>query len=206
MNPDLNKKAMPEFDTFSANSLKILDKSMEEFRLKYIDNLYFTPDNKQAKKGQNLHSFLCYYLKNFDTSKFETAMAEKDLEFIENIKEFDEIKLLKNADKKSIEQPFLIKCTPEKSPCFYLTGRFDAVLSKDNEIKIYDWKTLNLPKNPENDIQTIVYLFAASKLYKTTKVTIKYISLTKNESIEISYTPEFDYFKRIFEIVKKLYI
>ena len=37
------------FDTFSANSLKILDKSTEDFRLKYIENLYFTPDNKKLK-------------------------------------------------------------------------------------------------------------------------------------------------------------
>ena len=50
------------FDTFSANSLKILDKSTEDFRLKYIENLYFTPDNKKAKTGQNLHNFLCFYL------------------------------------------------------------------------------------------------------------------------------------------------
>ena len=102
-------------DTFSANSLKILDKSADEFRLRYIENLYFTPDNKKAKTGQNLHNFLCFYLKNFDTSKIEGSFGENDKSFIEKIKDFDEIKLLKNADKKSIEQPFLIKCTPENT-------------------------------------------------------------------------------------------
>ncbi len=220
------------FDTFSANSLKILDKSTDEFRLRYIKNLYFTPDNKKAKTGQNLHNFLCFYLKNFDTSKIEGSFSEDDKNFIEKIKDFDEIKLLKDADKKSIEQPFLIKCTPENTiepknldvtdnfykkenllpdkhqtkNVFYLTGRFDAALIKENSVEIYDWKTLNTPKDPENDIQTIVYLYAASKLYKTKNISIKYISLTKNESVEIPYTSNFNYFKRIFGIVQKLYL
>ncbi len=191
-------------DTFSANSLKLLDKSAEEFKLKYEENLYLLQDDSKAKTGQNLHSFLCFYLKNFDTSKIENAMNENDREFINKIKNLDAIKTLKSTEEKSIEQPFLIKCTPEDAHQFYLTGRFDAI-SKYNKINIYDWKTQNLPKDPENDIQTIVYLYAASKLYNTENVSLEYISLTKNESIKINYTPEFDYFKRIFEIIQKLY-
>lgn len=194
----------PTYDTFSANSLKILEKSMKEFKLKYIENLYFAPDNAQTKAGQNLHNFLCFYLKSFDTSKIESAFAEYDSDFINKIKDFDVIKILKSAEIKYIEQPFLIKCTPENTGCFYLTGRFDAVLTNGGEIKIYDWKTASLPKDPENDLQTVVYLYAASKLYGTENVTIEYISLTKNESVKINYTPEFNYFKRIFDVVQKL--
>lgn len=192
-------------DTFSANSLKVLDKNVEEFKLKYEENLYFTQDNSKAKTGQNIHSFLYFYLKNFDTSKIEAALNKNDRDFINKIKDFDCIKTLKSSSEKSIEQPFLIKCTPKNALQFYLTGRFDAILIENKKINIYDWKTLNLPKDPKSDIQTIVYLYAASKLYKTENISIKYISLTKNESVEINYTPEFDYFKRIFEIIQKLY-
>ncbi len=194
----------PAYDTFSANSLKILEKNAEEFKLKYIENLYFTPDNTQTKAGQNLHNFLCFYLKNFDTSKIEAAFAECDRDFIDKIKGFDVIKTLKSSETKHIEQPFLIKCTPENTGRFYLTGRFDAVLTNGGEIKIYDWKTASLPKNPENDLQTVVYLYAASKLYGTENISIEYVSLTKNGSVKINYTPEFDYFKRIFDVVQKL--
>ncbi len=192
------------YDTFSANSLKILEKSTEEFRLKYIENLYLTPDSSQTKAGQNLHNFLCFYFKNFDTSKIEAAFNKEDKDFINGIKEFNAIKTLKSAHAKHIEQPFLIKCIPENFCCFYLTGRFDAVLTNGGEIKIYDWKTASLPKNPENDLQTVVYLYAASKLYGTENISIEYVSLTKNGSVKINYTPEFDYFKRIFDVVQKL--
>lgn len=194
----------PVIDTFSANSLKLLEKSVEEFKLKYIENLYLMPDNKKAKAGQNLHSFLCFYLKNFDTSKLENHFSQKDRVFIEQIKEYEDIKILKSSDKKFIEQPFLIKCVSKDIPVFYLTGRFDAVLRENNKVQICDWKTSNLPKDPKNDIQTIVYLYCASKLYKTENVSIKYIALSKNESVEIKYDNTFGYFEKIANLVSKI--
>ena len=62
---------------------------------------------------------------------------------------------------------------------------------------------VNLPKDAESDIQTVVYLYAASKLYKTENVSITYVSLTKNESKTVSFDPEFNYLSRISGIVKK---
>lgn len=210
-------------DTYSANSLKLLDKDPVAFRLKYKDGLFLNPDNSSTKVGQNLHSFLCFYLKGFDMGKIEASFSKKDREFLENIKEFDAVKTLKNASNgpagecgKYIEQPFLIKCTKEDSKEFYLTGRFDATLccnnctdndiagnTKFSQVEIYDWKMVNLPKNPEDDIQTIVYLYAASKMYKTQDVSVTYISLSKNENKTIFFDPNFDYLTKISNIVQK---
>ncbi len=207
-------------DTFSANSLKILDKDPENFRLKYNEGLFLNPDNSSTKAGQNLHNFLCFYLKGFDMTKIEASFSKKDREFVDKIKEFDAVKTLKNAMNKNIEQPFLIKCGG-KNHCgatdlaqnkadskeeFYLTGRFDAVLLCPNSlcaVEIYDWKMTNLPKEPEFDIQTVVYLYAASKLYKSENVSITYISLSKNENVTVKFDPDIDYFSRILGIVKK---
>ncbi len=212
--------------TFSANSLKLLDTSPEEYKLKYEEGLFLPKISPSAKAGQNLHSYLCYYLKGFDITKIENALAPSDREFIEKIKTYNAVCKLKNAPKIQIEQPFLIRCTPPdtKNPqaarvlgnTFYLTGRFDAVLQTmpdknlphadencQNTIQIYDWKTQNLPKNPEDDIQTIVYLYAASKLYKTQDISITYIALVKNEYVTIPYNPEYDYLSTISIIVNK---
>lgn len=214
-----------KFQTFSANSLKLLDKSPDDFKLKYKEGLFLNQSNKSAKAGEKLHNFLCYYLKGFDMTKIEASLSEADRIFLNNIKTFDEVEKLKNAKNKDIEQPFLIKCAHKQNtaPCtqnpmstqdaandtFFLTGRFDAVLrndfqnTKNPKIKIYDWKTQNLPKNPENDIQTMVYLYSSSKLYKTQDISITYVSLTKNEAVEIPYNKERDYFSAILNIVKK---
>lgn len=199
---------METLKTFSANSLKILDKDPVEFRLKYEEGLFLTQDPPSAKAGQNLHSFLCYYLKGFNLEKIENALAADDKDFLEKIKTYSAISYLKAAQEKHIEQPFLIKCTPPAPGTgFYLTGRFDAVLNPQGQtVKIYDWKTQNLPKNPECDIQTIVYLYSASKLYKTENVSITYVALARDESIEIPYNPECDYLLKISNIVDKYYI
>lgn len=208
---------MAKINTFSANSLKLLDKDPAAFKLKYEENLFFTPDSSSAKKGQNLHSFLRYYIEGFDVSKIENSLSEEDRAFIQKIKSYKAPLLLKNADKKHIEQPFLIKCRPEntlkpskdkvlnetKQEPFYLTGRFDAVLETEKGVRIFDWKTINLPKNPECDIQTVVYLYSAQKLYKTEDLSLTYVSLSKDESVSIPYDKDYDYFSAILNIVKK---
>lgn len=210
-------------DTFSANSLKLLDKDPSAFRLKYNEGLFLNPDNSSAKAGQNLHSFLCFYLKGFDMTKIEASFSNKDREFLDKIMEFDTVKTLKLAQDKNIEQPFLIKCsggaafgaesvkdnTQKEKKCtekFYLTGRFDALLRRNStlgKIQIFDWKMVNIPREPEFDIQTIVYLYAASKLYKTENVSVTYVSLSKDESVTVNFNPEFDYLSRISGIIKK---
>ena len=160
----------------------------------------------EAENGQEGYDKYCELEPDFVT--LDITMPVMDgIETLVKIKEFDEIQSLKQADKKYIEQPFLIKCTTDIMPVFYLTGRFDAVLIKEDKVQIYDWKTLNLPKNPENDIQTIVYLYCASKLYKsyeTQNISITYISLTKNESIEIKYNNTYGYFEKITSLVSKI--
>ena len=200
---------------------------------------------------------MCYYLKDFDTSKIEAAFSPADRNFIEQLKNYEIIKTLKDTQKKDIEQPFLIKCQKtslksnsgnypdatsypdslsrsieekaaqpaagefpidnkrpdmqnqkackaKKTDTFYLTGRFDAVLlDKNPKIQIYDWKTINLPKNPNDDIQTIVYLYAASKLYKTNDILITYLSLTKDENTTIAFDSADNYLAKITAIVNK---
>ena len=204
---------------FSANSLKILDNDPAAYKLKYKDGLFLNPDSSSTKAGQNLHNFLCFYLKGFYMAKIEASFSKKDREFLENIKEFNAVKTLKNAPEKDIEQSFLIRCIRKQEQEFYLTGRFDAVLccgSKDGgtassavgaikapKVEIYDWKMVNVPKKPEGDIQSIVYLYAASKLYKTRNVSITYVSLAKNESKTVYFNPEFNYLEKISNIVQK---
>lgn len=202
-----------KIDTFSANSLKILDKDPNEFRLKYIEGISLNPDNSAARQGQNLHSYLCFYLKNFDMSKIENTLVESDRAFIEKIKEYEVIKTLKTTLHKDIEQPFFVKCNCSGTSkgtlqdVFYLTGRFDAVLHQtnpENSIQIFDWKTQSLPKDPENDIQTVVYLYAASKLYHTEDISLTYLTLAKNETATVAFNPSADYLSRISNILIKL--
>lgn len=204
---------MKKIDTFSVNSLKILDRSKEEFVLKYEENLFLSTSDKNAKAGQNLHSFLSYYLSNLDTAKIEASFGASDKAFIEKIKSRPEIKALKAAQDKRIETPFFVKCDK-----YWLTGRFDAVLFTSNAassnenntfaadtVQIFDWKTTSLPKDVDNDLQTIVYLYSAQKLHRPKNLELTYVSLSKNETATAKFASTNDYEAKIIKIIEKYY-
>lgn len=168
-------------DTFSANSLKILDSSLKEFKMRYLSNLYLIEDNEELKVGNKFHNIICYYLKNFDIEKFKKGFNSAELQILEQFINSEIVKFAISGDEKFIEQPFFVKINDK-----YLTGRFDAVIKKNETYYILDWKINNLPKNPNSDIQTLVYIYSLSKLYKTKNIKMVYYSILKNEKFEIN--------------------
>ncbi len=188
-------------DTFSSNSLKILDKSLEEFENKYIYNLSVYKKDKRAILGQKFHSLLCAYINNVPIKKLLLDLNDNEKNIWDKL-----INIIK--DKKPYfcyaEYPFLVK-ENLGNKFYYLTGRMDAI-SKENDIyTIYDWKTLNLPAQPEDDLQTVVYLYCASKIFQTEKIKMKYFSIEKLNFTEIDFYNSEKYKKRIDEIIKKYY-
>ena len=188
-------------NTFSANSLKVLDENVENFINRYILQLDFLNKNESAKRGERLHAMISYYIKGFDITKIKSNMPKIEQELLEKVLR-DEI--FKNKEKfiKS-EENFLVKCT-HKGYNFYLTGRFDAIFQdKDNYI-IYDWKSKNIPQNPQDDLQSVVYLYCASKIFNTKNVTIRYISLESQGMTQAEFKDENLYLERIIGIIEKL--
>ena len=188
-------------NSFSANSLKVLDENVENFINRYILQLDFLNKNESAKRGERLHAMISYYIKGFDITKIKSNMPKIEQELLEKVLR-DEI--FKNKEKfiKS-EENFLVKCT-HKGYNFYLTGRFDAIFQdKDNYI-IYDWKSKNIPKSPECDLQSIVYLYCGSKIFKTQNISICYYSLEKTEFLTVNFSKKNNYFESITKVIDKL--
>ena len=187
-------------DTFSANSLKILEKDKNEFINKYIHKLSLFKKDERAILGQNFHALICMFLKGFDISKMVSNLDEKEQKIWENIE--NKLTPIKN-NFIEFEFPFLIKCEL-KNKFYYLTGRFDAIYRENNEFIIWDWKTLNFPKNPTDDLQTVVYFYCLNQIYKTEKIKMRYFSLEKNEFIDINFENIEKYKNKIDEIVSKI--
>lgn len=187
-------------DTFSCHSLKILDSSYEEFKRKYILKLDFLEQNEDAAVGNKFHALISYLLKNQNFKKLESALNEKEADIWNNFKNSEIINFAIFSNEKYIEQSFLIKENLNNKN-FYLTGRFDCVVKNNDKYTILDWKTKNLPKNPEFDLQTIVYFEAASKLFKTTNIEMVYYSLVDKNSACIQYINNLN---KIKEIVSKV--
>jgi len=189
-----------KIDTFSAHSLKILDKNVEEFKNKFFYNLSLFKKDPRAMLGQKFHALICYFINGFDTSKI-----------IEDLNKEEQIiwKNLQNIlnDKKNnfihTEYPFLIKDKLQDKN-YYLTGRYDAIYKENNQYIIYDWKTLNLPKDPSEDLQSIVYLYCASKIFKTENIKMRYLSIEKLDFVDVEFATAQKYKNKIDSIISKL--
>lgn len=188
-------------NTFSVNSLKLLDKNIEDFINKYILHLEFLSSNQSSKRGELLHAMISYYLKNFDITKILNSLNQDEKEILEKTLTLD---IFKEKEKfiKS-EETFLIKCCKDDL-IFYLSGRFDAIFKDEEKFIIYDWKLKNIPQNPKEDLQSIVYLYCASKIFNTKNIAIKYISLQTNQTAQVDFKDENIYLESIFNIIKKL--
>lgn len=187
-------------NTFSANSLKLLEKNYTEFQDKYIYNLSIYKKDSRATLGQKFHSLICFYIKGFDIKKLLLDLDKIELSYW---KKLEEILAPKKKNFIKTEYSFLTKNEFMGKP-YYLTGRFDAIYKENDEITIYDWKTLNLPKNASSDLQTIVYLYCASIIFNTDKVKMRYLSIEKLDYIDITLGDIQGYKNRIEKIIKKL--
>jgi len=189
-----------KINTFSANSLKILEKDLQEFKNKYIFNLSIFKKDKRAVSGQKFHSLICSYIKGFDVTKLLLDMDDKEQNHWINLEK--KLQKIKHGFINT-EYSFLIK---EKlnGVAYFLTGRFDAIYKEGENYTIYDWKTMNLPKNPESDLQSIVYLYALSKIYKTEKIKLRYLSIEKLETIDVHFSNAKKYKERIEKIISRL--
>ena len=191
---------MKQINTFSAHSLKILDKSVEEFKNKFIYNLSLFKKDPRAILGQKFHALICYYINNFDVSHVIEDLNESEQNIWKNLENILQ-------DKKDnfihTEFPFLIK-DELQGWNYYLTGRYDAIYKENNQYIIYDWKTLNLPKNPQDDLQSIVYLYCASKIFNTQNIKMRYLSIEKLDFVDIEFESVQKYKNRIDSIILKL--
>ena len=92
---------------------------------------------------------------------------------------------------------FSMKCLHSEYPItaklgdIWIFGRLDAVVRDGENYYILDYKTGAIPKNPEKDFQTMIYLLSAAKFLKTfDSLTFIYIDLKNNLNHKIEFTKE----------------
>ena len=192
---------MPKIDTFSANSLKLLDKNYQEFMEKYVLKISLFQKDERTILGQNYHNLICAYLKGYDISKVLSVLEFDTKELFEKF-----INSIKDNRQNFIktEYPFLIKEELDNMS-YYLSGRFDAIYKDGEKYIIYDWKTLNFPKDPQDDMQTIVYLYCASVIFSTADLIMRYVSIEKNEFYDVNFAKAFIYKEKIDNTILKYY-
>ena len=173
---------------YSPNMLKTFKSFPLKYKFKYIDRISLPQKASFFEKGKKVHALANYYLKGDDISKFEPTLNENEKIAWNNLKSNEFFSY------KYVNSEYNLSC---KIGDYWIGGRLDAIVKKHkNESETYyilDYKTGSIPKNPEYDYQTMVYLLCLSSApFITPQDEIKfvYIDLKNNQNCVIDFTQE----------------
>lgn len=179
-------------NNFSPNMLKTFETCPQKYWFKYVQKISVPQKSSFFEKGKKVHALANYYLRGDNISKLETALNTDERIVWENLKQNEFFK------KNYVNSEYNLSC---KIGEYWIGGRLDALVKDENFYYILDYKTGQIPKNPEYDYQTMVYLLCASKKFGR-NIKFVYIDLKNNQNCIIDFDK--DYEKPILEICDKI--
>ena len=165
---------------YSANMLKTYKVCPQKYKLKYVDKFVLPQNFEIFEKGKKIHALAYYYLKGDDISAFQNALNVEEMALWEILRtnEF--------FNKKTYRAEFDLNFRMGE---FWIGGRIDAVVYEGKNYYILDYKTGSAPENPQEDLQTLVYLEALAQHLKGDFEELKfvYIDLKNNCNVVVNY-------------------
>lgn len=185
------------FLMISPNMLKTYELCPRKFYLRYVKNISMPVNDDIFEFGKNIHALASYYLRGENIDKMELSLSEREAavwNYLKGIKYF-------GYEVVNTEYNLSLKLGDA-----FFGGRLDALVKEDDIYYILDYKTGSAPKNAKFDYQTMIYLLAVSKFFKTDKVKFIYIDLKNKEELAVEYSPELgeEYQKRLVNAAAKI--
>ena len=185
------------FLMISPNMLKTYELCPRKFYLRYVKNISMPVNDDIFEFGKNIHALASYYLRGENIDKMELSLSEREAavwNYLKSIKYF-------GYEVVNTEYNLSLKLGDA-----FFGGRLDALVKEDDTYYILDYKTGSAPKNAKFDYQTMIYLLAVSKFFKTDKVKFIYIDLKNKEELAVDYSPELgdEYQKRLVTAAGKI--
>lgn len=169
-------------NNFSPNMLKTFETCPVKYNLKFNEKITVPQNPALFEKGKKIHALANYYHRGADITKLEKALTKEEFEVWQRLKN---------------NHYFSMKCLHSEYPItaklgdIWIFGRLDAVVRDGENYYILDYKTGAIPKNPEKDFQTMIYLLCADKILPPRKsLSFVYIDLKNNENRVIEFTPQ----------------
>lgn len=170
-------------NNFSPNMLKTFETCPKKYYFKYIQNIALPQPVSFFEKGKKIHALANYYLQGADISNLLNELTEAELQIWHN--------LLNNEffQKTYVNSEYNLSA---KVGDYWVGGRLDALMKSGDDYFILDYKTGAIPKNPEYDFQTMVYLICADKYLKEyNALSFVYIDLKNNKNCVIEFNDKF---------------
>jgi CRISPR/Cas system-associated exonuclease Cas4 (RecB family) len=178
--------------------LKTFDTCSQKYWFKYIQKISMPQKSSTFEKGKKIHALANYYLRGDDISKLEKALNNDEKQVWEKLKQNEFFQ------KTYFNSEYNLSCKVGK---YWVGGRIDAVVYSDKDYYILDYKTGAVPKNPEYDFQTMVYLLCLNKkLSQISNASIKfvYIDLKNDKNYVIDFKSEEEYSDLITKTCQKI--
>lgn len=185
-------------NSFSPNMLKTYEQCPKKFYFRYIENVNVPLSSTPFEKGKKIHALANYFLQGVNISRIETALTQEEKD-VWNL-------LLGNQffQKDYYNSEYQLSC---KIGNYWVGGRLDAVVFDNDYFYVLDYKTGSIPKTPEFDYQTMIYLLSLdAHLNNYSGLAFVYINLKdkKNYVIPFNDIAKSEYTKRILEICDKI--
>lgn len=178
---------------YSPNMLKTFNTCPKKFYIKYINKISIPQKASVFEKGKRIHALANYYLRGDDITNFEKILKPDEKIIWNNLKKNEYFQ------KTYINSEYNLSC---KTGDFWIGGRIDAVVKDENFYYVLDYKTGQIPQNPEYDFQTIIYLLCASKKFGNNTKFI-YLDLKNNINHIINFAGNNSYINLITEACHK---
>lgn len=178
--------------------MKIFEECKQKYIYMYIDKINLPQNKYFFEKGKNIHAMANYFLKGADVSKLEHALTneEKNIwNYLKNI-EYFKYEILKSE--------YQLSCKIDDN---WVGGRMDALVKKEDDYYILDYKTGSIPQNPEYDYQTMIYFLCADKLLKKyNSLNFVYIDLKNKDEKRITFSEDLksEYEEKIKNILNEI--
>lgn len=182
---------------FSPNMLKTFQECPKKFHLKYVKNVTMPVNDEIFETGKNIHALASYYLKKQDISKLEQALNNDEKTMWEYLKK------TVYTSFETINTEYNLTFKLEN---YFFSGRLDALVKDENKFYILDYKTGSAPKEAKYDFQTIIYLLAVKKYFKTNNIEFVYLDLKRQTNTCICFDEklELEYEKRLIDIANRI--
>ncbi len=187
---------------FSPNMLKTFDECPKKYELRYIQKVNVVQSPKIFERGKKIHALAHYYLRGEDITKFIPTLTNEEKLIWQYLMENEYFQ------KKYVNSEYNLNAKLEN---FWIGGRLDAFMKSQNNYYILDYKTGAIPKNPEEDFQTMIYLICANRILSqgwgnNFSLSFVYIDLKnkKNHIIEFSDEKKAVYENKLITSCKKI--
>ena len=171
-----------DITVFSPHMLKLFQSCPAKFYYRYIEQIPSPVHDKGFQTGRNIHALASYYLKGINIAKFEEVLSAKETEMW---------KRLKSKKYFDYEIIGIEKSIISRIKNYWIGGRLDALVKKDKDYYILDYKTGGVDIDMRYDLQTMVYLTTCDRFIENyDSLSFVYIDLKEDKEVTVLYNSD----------------